>query len=257
MKLHWKHLIPYGMVMILLVVAGFYDYEINLKMAHALNGIDMVFERFAILPLILIIVACFRLYYVITNQVLFGILSVIAALYAGFDTMHYWCEGMMFYGTSIIVALLVWVIVACVVAKIPRAHRQNVAYWMMYFTMVLLLSMLVTTLLKNVWGRVRFRDGNGISDFTAWYLPQGINGHKSFPSGHTTAWSAILSFLKMHSHRPLAWWSRLLIYGLILLMPLTRMSCGAHYLSDTVMGFCITYTIYLWMCNIFMKRRLL
>lgn len=257
MRINWKSFIPYGIVIILFVFATFYDYEINMHMAHVLNGFDIFMERFAILPLIILMVLCFQLYYQEQQKILFQLLSMVLALYAGFDTMHYWNDGLSFYVSSIVLAIFIWVIVSLIAKVIPFAHRQQLAYWLMYFTMVLLLSMLVTSILKCLWGRVRFRDGAGIIDFTPWYLPQGINGHQSFPSGHTTAWSAILCFTNISKHRPLSWWQTLLLYGFIILMPLTRMSCGAHYLSDTLMGFSITYTIFLWMSVIYKKRRLL
>ena len=45
-----------------------------------------------------------------------------------------------------------------------------------------------------------------------------------------------------------------LIWGLLLAMPISRMIQGAHYLSDTAVGFMITYTMYLVYRYWFRKR---
>lgn len=249
--------IPYGIITILLIVASFYDYRINVQMANRLAGFDIFIERFAILPLIILIIACFYLYFIRTKNYLFLLFAFIACIYAGFDTMGYWFNGIHMYIASFGLALGLGVSIYLIVAHIPATKQQQVAYWLMYFTMVLLISMLVTTILKNIWGRVRFRDGNGIESFTPWYLPQGYNGNRSFPSGHTTAWTSILCFLHVYPQRKASWYTIMIIIGLLILMPLTRMSCGAHYLSDTLVGFGITYSIYLWITSIYQKRRLI
>ena len=49
-------------------------------------------------------------------------------------------------------------------------------------------------------------------------------------------------------------WRYLLIGTAILFMPLTRMIMGAHFLSDTAMGFLITYGCYLYYRQFFRKR---
>ena len=257
MKLTWKQLIPYAIIVVLMIIASFYDYQINERIANALYGIDIFFERFAILPLMMLLIACFELYYQLYHQKIFILFTLIASIYAGFDTMHYWMDGMLLYLFGILFAFILNRIIHYIVKCIPSQYQVSVAHWFMYFTMVFLLSILCTSILKTLWGRIRFRDGQGINDFTPWYFPQGINGNHSFPSGHTTAWTSILCFLHVLPKRSIAWWNQILIYALIILMPLTRMSCGAHYLSDTLIGFTITYTIYLMMSYIYQKRRIL
>jgi membrane-associated phospholipid phosphatase len=249
--------IPYVIACMLLGIGASYDYSINVQFAHALAGVDFVFERFAIFPLIVLLIAGFHLYHLETNRPLFLIFAMGASIYAGFDAMGYWLSGTWMIVAALALAILFVFVVRVIVQKIPVSKRRQVGYWLMYFTMVLLISILVTTILKQLWGRVRFREGNGMQDFTPWYLPQGINGHKSFPSGHTTTWTSILCLFHLHPNRRLSWFQTLIIIGLVILMPLTRISCGAHYLSDVSAGFIITYTIYLWMTSIYKKRRIL
>ncbi len=49
---------------------------------------------------------------------------------------------------------------------------------------------------KYFWGRVRFRELDAaFSQFTPWYLPQGITGSDSFPSGHAAMGWMLLALL--------------------------------------------------------------
>ena len=103
------------------------------------------------------------------------------------------------------------------------------------------------TLMKEVWGRVRFRDLDGAySQFTAWYHPNGVNGNRSFPSGHTG--SAGMSYLLMllpfvsdfwRRHRHLAFW---LAFCYTTAVAFTRLVMGAHYLSDVTVGGTIAFS---------------
>jgi membrane-associated phospholipid phosphatase len=94
--------------------------------------------------------------------------------------------------------------------------------------------------IKIPWGRWTYRDileaGNPAL-FSPWYLPQGNNGHHSFPSGHTAfAFCALplILFLKK-SHRAY----NLLLIALLLwgvLVGVSRVVIGAHFASDVLFG---------------------
>lgn len=93
--------------------------------------------------------------------------------------------------------------------------------------------------LKIFWGRIRFRDLDSLfTNFTAWYLPNGINGNQSFPSGH-----AAMSFMLL----PLVilvWNKKPIIKSLVIslvcmwgvLVCLCRIVIGAHYATDVLFG---------------------
>ena len=102
---------------------------------------------------------------------------------------------------------------------------------------------------KLLWGRVRFRQLEGdLSLFTPWYLPQGVNGYFSFPSGHTAnatvifAVTAYFRFLpeKFRRWRPFITAALLLWIGIA---AFSRVRVGAHYLSDVLFGAAITFGI--------------
>lgn len=102
---------------------------------------------------------------------------------------------------------------------------------------------------KLTWGRVRFRQLEGdLSRFTPWYLPQGFTGFFSFPSGHTANATVIFSvtyylhFLpeRYEKYKPLI---TALLAVWIILVALSRVLVGAHYLSDVLFGMAITLAI--------------
>ncbi len=108
-------------------------------------------------------------------------------------------------------------------------------------------------LIKFLWGRVRFRDlGPGFIDYTPWFLPQGINGNESFPSGHTAMGWMFLPLLIVVKDRKntdiVKILSYILILGWGLFVGLSRIVIGAHYASDvlfsTMMAAVITILLY-------------
>lgn len=105
------------------------------------------------------------------------------------------------------------------------------------------------TALKYLWGRVRFRDllsAGSYDEFTSWLHPNGINGNKSFPSGHTG--NAGMFFLMMFLPTLSKKWEK--YPQLCFIIPLiwtvtvafTRLVMGAHYLSDVSAGAIIAFT---------------
>lgn len=106
----------------------------------------------------------------------------------------------------------------------------------------LAVSQLMVQTFKPLWGRVRFRDLEpGFSNFSAWYIPQGIPGNSSFPSGHTAlAWMLLPAFLLCGSS-PL---TRKFCLGLAITWGVTvgsgRITIGAHYASDVLFATLLT-----------------
>ena len=80
---------------------------------------------------------------------------------------------------------------------VPLMHLKKLSGFAVWLLLLILITALFTQGIKLVWGRVRFRNLEDISQFTSWYLPQGMNGNKSFVSGHTSAATALfgLQFL--------------------------------------------------------------
>lgn len=99
---------------------------------------------------------------------------------------------------------------------------------------------------KYFWGRVRFRELDAtFSQFTPWYLPQGITGFDSFPSGHAAMGWMMLALLVLFANGKL--WIRNFISILIVVwavfLAFSRVVIGAHFASDVLFGsFFIIFT---------------
>lgn len=100
--------------------------------------------------------------------------------------------------------------------------------------------------LKMLWGRSRPYEMNSTwSNFTSWLQINGINGHKSFPSGHSQqGWIALFLPLfvspeKIVKRRNVFMFS--VTFGS--LMAFSRLRIGAHFLSDVTVGSFISILI--------------
>lgn len=146
-----------------------------------------------------------------------------------------------------LVALLVGALI-----KIPDQWKAPLRTLAVLGIAVMALQLLAIEGLKYLWGRVRFRDllaAGSYDAFTPWYHPNGINGNKSFPSGHTAG--AGMSYLLMLLPCVSEKWRKKA--GLCFAAPcvytavvaFTRLVMGAHYLSDVTAGGVISFTIVL------------
>lgn len=127
--------------------------------------------------------------------------------------------------------------------QIPEKIKKPLAALAIAGIAVMAVQLLAVEAMKYLWGRVRFRDllaAGSYEAFTPWYVINGLNGNKSFPSGHTAG--AAMSFLAMllpyvsekaQKHKQLCFYIPF-VYTCI--VAVTRLIMGAHYLSDVAMG---------------------
>ena len=102
--------------------------------------------------------------------------------------------------------------------------------------------------IKHFWGRVRFRDLDALhSNFTEWFIPNGINGNQSFPSGHAAmAWMILpLLLLVVNKSKNMEISLLILIVSWGLTVSLSRVVIGAHYASDVLFGSFIIIVVFL------------
>lgn len=146
-------------------------------------------------------------------------------------------------------------IAALIVGKlinIPDKYRDVVRKTAIIGIVVMFVQIGLIEAMKYLWGRVRFRDllaAGSFDSFTPWYHPNGINGNKSFPSGHTAG--AGMSYLMMllpymskkwEKKAQLCFWVPFVYTSIV---AFTRLVMGAHYLSDVTMGGIVSFSIVL------------
>ena len=100
---------------------------------------------------------------------------------------------------------------------------------------------------KPLWGRVRFRDlDTNFTDFTPWYLPQGLTGNHSFPSGHTALGWMLLPLLVLASDlkRPVRLCVAAILVAWGLFVATGRVVAGAHYASDVLFSTGVAFAVF-------------
>ena len=110
--------------------------------------------------------------------------------------------------------------------------------------------------IKHLWGRVRFRDLDVLySTFTEWFIPNGINGNQSFPSGHAAmAWMILpLLLLLVNKNKSIKISLLVLIISWGLAVSLSRVVIGAHYASDVLFGSFIVIVMFLVIAKFYME----
>ncbi len=146
------------------------------------------------------------------------------------------------FSVAIIVGLTFSLLVCAGVSRwLSPWQKERLRPYLQFYLQLFFTVLLLTSALKLVWGRVRYRQMEEASQFCVWYLPCGVQG-TSFPSGHTSSFAATvlvvlsLRFPRLRSHARLIGAA---VAGSILLMMLSRVIMGAHFVSDTAAGMLI------------------
>lgn len=131
-----------------------------------------------------------------------------------------------------------------VIILINLLNNVNISNFQRYGTisritlcLAILNPLLFVQSIKILWGRVRFRDlAPDYANYTPWYLPNGITGHKSFPSGHTAMGWMLLPIILLTLNK--GWKTKVLLGAIVFswgfVVGLGRVVIGAHYASDTL-----------------------
>ena len=171
--------------------------------------------------------------------------------YATSKTMEYMRYGLSGALSAAMIAGIAFAISAILymlIGKIPDDIRKKL-FWPAAYTLAASFCVMSTVCaIKTLWGRVRLRelvDMNSLSKFTPWYHPNFFSGSHSFPSGHTAHATLLLMLPKWLSGKYSKYRSALTVACAIFvaLMAFSRLSAGAHFLSDILFGFLIAFFI--------------
>ncbi len=137
----------------------------------------------------------------------------------------------------------------CSFIRIPDNYKMPLLLACVIGLAVLALQLTTVEIMKNLWGRVRYRDllkDVTLDRFTPFYVINGKNGNKSFPSGHTAGAGMIyLSMLLPMINEKLKKYKSVffaLSFVYTSVVAYTRLVMGAHYLSDVTVGGIIAFT---------------
>lgn len=149
-------------------------------------------------------------------------------------------------------AILINIIISVLFRRQFKFSRNSVLFSRIAFKMFFYGYLLFAQPLKIIWGRIRFRDlAENYSDFTPWYLPNGITGNQSFPSGHATMGFIMIALFVFIADK--SFYKRIFLKGLIISWALavcaSRVVIGAHFASDVLFGAMIMVVIYLFLIH--------
>lgn len=163
-----------------------------------------------------------------------------------------------------IIPLTIIVSVALVtsVLMLPQKTADKLLVPCIVCASMMIALLLGIELIKISVGRVRFRDlisASDVSGFSPWYAPNWFSGNKSFPSGHTANACAMAllplcfskEFKARNPHAPALTYATAALWTA--LMAFSRITVGAHYLSDVLTGGLIAFAAVM-LGHRFMKR---
>ncbi|WEV72740.1 phosphatase PAP2 family protein [Bifidobacterium sp. ESL0790] len=257
--------------LLLLIVGTFADLRIDQALCMPHNGFSRLFELLApaIGATVLMIGAALVFWTYEFAKERLGKLVVAGLVYVGSTLVALALCFKYCHWFGVVYGLVAAVLIACIVRKIPDDLRRRYRWAGIAIVAVFLCSMCVLEVAKMVWGRVRFRAMQGdFGLFTPWYHPNGkhylsavavADDIKSFPSGHAFFAGSTLSLCLLALVSP-RWRSKesvvyavALIYALVVMV--SRMMQGAHFLSDVTVGFALPL-LALWLARHLLLKQL-
>jgi membrane-associated phospholipid phosphatase len=162
----------------------------------------------------------------------------------------------------IVIAILMTIGLTIFAVLLAQKHQNtfsslNKHAWLLIILVIA--EVIMVNLLKGIWARPRMRSIEDISAFKHWYEIAGWtndNEYKSFPSGHTAngfvsiAYLIFLPYFK--SIKPRIFITFAITWGV--LVALSRVVLGAHFLSDVLVGSYITIFLFLLLNHLLFKK---
>ncbi len=161
-----------------------------------------------------------------------------------------------------ITGLLVSVLPSVLYAVLMRnTSEQDKIQCIIILLIVCVGSMLAVQVLKRIWYRPRFflLENNPDIPFTRWYQPdrdvinqfaalyaQDHDYFRSFPSGHTQSITCLFlwALIPVYTQKGSVNFTMALSSVVVLVVAISRIFLGVHYLSDVSMAFLITFTLF-------------
>jgi membrane-associated phospholipid phosphatase len=233
---------------VLAVIFGIYDLEISKNIFDQNSMWANFLENYGMIPGLLVILSGIYIYYSFIKaksdvwsyiqKVVFFLVSS-GLIYYLFDIL----VGNVVISQLIIFSIISFSISIIIFILLLITKQVQSAIAIMYAKVVIGMALfgyvISIQLVKYFWGRVRFRELDvAFSQFTPWYLPQGITGFDSFPSGHAAMGWMLLALLILFANKKprLKYLVFILIFLWGVILALSRVVIGAHYASDVLFG---------------------
>jgi membrane-associated phospholipid phosphatase len=259
-----KNKLIYYLTLFCSVLAGYFaftDLQISISIVNETSVWANFLERFGEIPGLLVIITAVYIFsanyspasklrrIIISSLLFIGITFLVIYLAVViYNGLHSNNEFLLVYKFEIIIGAIcinLFLIILLRKVEVSEAFKK-------FSRISLLLGLygilfLVQTI-KIFWGRVRFRDLDALySDFSLWFIPNGVNWNQSFPSGHSAMGWILLPLLILVANK-----SKIIKFSLLALIiswgvavGLSRVVIGAHYASDVLIGAFIIIMIFI------------
>lgn len=266
---------------VMMIIGSVWDYPISVALYDQTNAYGIFFAAFGEYPSSLGLVLAGALLFAARNREKksVGVFQLIAgALLVTLGTVFCAMLPGNYLEGSKAVYILLGVLCSAAVVFLTFRHFKNadrktvIRLAAMLFT-VIIAEMVLVNIIKIPWGRARMRlvAEDARAAFMPWWdfgsnikkalLAEGVAAEefKSFPSGHTAnaACLMLLAFLPRINNK-LAGKETLLFFISVawgLMVALSRIIMGAHYVTDTVVGFGVTLAVVMIAYRIFFSSK--
>jgi membrane-associated phospholipid phosphatase len=239
------------------VIFGIYDLDISKQIINQDSGWAKFLENYGMIPGLFVIISGIYIYYsfIKTKSDVWSYIQKIVFFLVSSGLIYYLFDILL--GDVVTIHLIIFSIISFSISIIIFIvlHKANqvqsviaIKYAKVIVGMALFGYVIFIQGVKYFWGRVRFRELDAaFSQFTPWYLPQGITGSDSFPSGHAAmGWMLLALLILLTSKKLWVKYSALVIIFLWgVTLALSRVVIGAHYASDVLFGSFFIITTFL------------
>ncbi len=240
---------------------AFTDLQISISVANQNSGWAIILENFGEIPGLLVLYSGAHIYLTIYSsksrlrKITFSIILFLATFFLSGYLVFVFYNGItgsyaFLQENKIIISLAILLINFLLNIFIRNLIIPNSLKQFSKISVLLGVYgyLLIVQPIKHFWGRVRFRDLDALySNFTEWFIPNGINGNQSFPSGHAAmGWMILpLLLLVVNKSKNIKISLLILIISWGLVVSLSRVVIGAHYASDALFGAFIIVIVFL------------
>ena len=241
----------------LLTVAAKFDLEISRFLYDEKNLFSVIFEVIGKAPAYILLAFSFCILYQYRNVEgknikIISTVFYLAAIFASFVLLIYEmsenAEGKIKILLSLGIAPALTLFSVWITGNIKKCNIKKLVKFA-FSTIIIIVSVILLTLIfKAVWGRLRFFEiYNEQEKFMPWYRFQRLGG-SSMPSGHVALGTCIFCLTSICDCFKCIKGKKYIFYILsftyVILVALSRIAAGAHYFSDTIVAFTISFFVY-------------
>ena len=264
MKTKTINLIVVSLIILSYVIFYLYDLNINIYLNNTTSPFGRFFDVWGEFPVYLGLPFFGLSQFKLVNQkhrYLYIVISLIGLYLAFVNSFGRISDNFILVNTiSIFFSSIINLVLLKVISDLRPSSLVKFNRFAVYYLIASLFTAVGVELIKNIWGRTRFRNlGENYEGYSNFLKINFLGGSKSFPSGHSGAATSIImlnlltKFFKTSKSQGIVVY--LLTVTWVISVALSRIIVGAHYPSDVLTGVLIGLLIQYLLYQYIYKRR--